>query len=289
MKDINFTGIGDELGVFPNLRLVFLDTETTGLTDPHVIELAYKVNGHRTHKFRFNPTKRIDIGASKVHGIYIEDLKNKPRFEHSVKNRLQKLLDHSILVAHNASFDVKVLRNHGVYVRRYICTKRLAQLLSKFDDIPFKSHTLDDIASYYKVTIDRPIHDAGIDVDILYEIYTNLTHRIYEIFGMPYSKIGMYMRLVHLSRIKFGKNSQYNTLLTPFDDVRDLTYKEFLSHEHLIHFGKHKGRSIYDLICNQPDYIDWCMDTFTKNNKFHEWRHFVTGLKTELKWLDNLS
>ena len=70
------------------MKEVVLDTETTGLSveDGHrIIEIAacemkdYVLTGEIFHKY-INPERDIDIGASKIHGIKIEDLKNQPKF-----------------------------------------------------------------------------------------------------------------------------------------------------------------------------------------------------------------
>ena len=70
------------------MRCIILDTETTGL-DPkqghRVIELAAvevvdrRLTGRNVH-FYINPEREIDAGASDVHGLTWDMLRDKPRF-----------------------------------------------------------------------------------------------------------------------------------------------------------------------------------------------------------------
>ena len=100
------------------MRQIILDTETTGL-DPRqghrVIEIAAlevvdrRPTGRHVH-FYLNPEREIDAGATEVHGMTWDDLKDKPRFAEKVEELLEFIAD-SPLVAHNAGFDFGFL-NH---------------------------------------------------------------------------------------------------------------------------------------------------------------------------------
>ena len=249
-------------------NILYLDVETTGLDDPQIIELAFKVNDRPTRKYRFKTTKLIDIGASKVHGIYADDLKDKPYITKTFAKRLQRLIDGSVLVAHNARFDVGCLRNHSIYVNRFLCTKSLAQVLNKFDGEQYESFTLDNVAKHYNVSIERPIHDAGIDVDILYEVYQNLVSRINKIIEP--SNI---FKLLWISRASVAKNAS-----NPFDDVKDLKYDKFINKENVLKFGKHKGKSLFQIMNTDFGYLKWCFE----NLDSQDWRYRIQFLYNEL-------
>jgi len=103
-------------------NIIFLDTETTGFKDPRMIQLAYKTDNY-TFESLYNPGREIDEGATGVHGITDEDVKDKREFNKSIDQEIvQLLIDNNILVAHNASFDIRILAIEGVEVRRYIDT-----------------------------------------------------------------------------------------------------------------------------------------------------------------------
>lgn len=95
--------------------LVVLDTETTGLSPAmghRVVEVAaVRLEGWRevnSFSALVNPGRPMDPGASRVNGIYDEDLVDAPPFS-SVAPSLHRLLDGAVIVAHNARFDANFL------------------------------------------------------------------------------------------------------------------------------------------------------------------------------------
>jgi hypothetical protein len=76
------------------MRQIIIDTETTGL-DPkqghRIIELAAlevanrRATGRSVH-FRLDPEREIDAGATEVHGMTWDDLRDKPKFARSPRN-----------------------------------------------------------------------------------------------------------------------------------------------------------------------------------------------------------
>lgn len=101
-----------------------LDIETTGLKqeDGHrIIELAIgltkSIDGvhfepmGKVMTWRCNPMRKIDAKAQMVHGISIEDLKDKPEWE-ELAPTVQKVLNKMhLMVAHNAAFDAPFVAN----------------------------------------------------------------------------------------------------------------------------------------------------------------------------------
>lgn len=100
-----------------DLTLIYLDVETTGLSPHHgdrVCEIALlKVSGGRTldaFDTLLNPEHLISPGATAVNGITNDMVRNKPLFLNVVSQVLAFFHDpDSVLVAHNAPFDLKFL------------------------------------------------------------------------------------------------------------------------------------------------------------------------------------
>ena len=99
-------------------RIVFLDTETTGLdarSGHRIIEVAgveavgRDLTGRHLH-FYVDPEREIDAGATAVHGYTWDDLRGKPKFAAIVHELLAFLAGASVVI-HNAPFDVSFL-NH---------------------------------------------------------------------------------------------------------------------------------------------------------------------------------
>ena len=97
-------------------RQVVLDTETTGLNaklGDRVVEIGcVEILGRRIGEQQFhayvNPEREIDPGASRVHGLTLEDLKDKPKFAEIAREFLD-FIRGAELVIHNAGFDVEFL------------------------------------------------------------------------------------------------------------------------------------------------------------------------------------
>jgi len=102
-----------------DLTLVYLDVETTGLSPEYgdrVCEIALlKASGGRTldaFDTLLNPEHPISPGASAVNGITDEMVRNQPLFLNVVSRVLDFFYDpESVLVAHNAPFDLKFLES----------------------------------------------------------------------------------------------------------------------------------------------------------------------------------
>ena len=102
---------------------VVFDFETTGLTPPRqIIEIgALKIkNGRVVDKFHMmvKPTREIEYGAQKAHGITMEDLKDAAGIRKALPKFL-KFIDFFPLVGHNISgYDIPILQE-AMYQLRY--------------------------------------------------------------------------------------------------------------------------------------------------------------------------
>ena len=135
-------------------RLVVVDIETTGLspTCDRIIEIgAVAVKGGRiTDEFHslIDPGRSIPWHAQKVHGITDEMLKGKPRPE-KVLPRVHNFFGQSVLVAHNAPFDLGFLQREfsrlGLELgARSHCTLQLARKM--LPRLP--NHRLETVAKH---------------------------------------------------------------------------------------------------------------------------------------------
>src|SRR5438132_8215540 len=97
-------------------RQVVLDTETTGLNaklGDRIIEigcieiLSRRVAERHFHAY-LNPERDVDLGATRVHGLTLEDLRQKPKFADVAKEFLDFIAGAEVLI-HNADFDLEFL------------------------------------------------------------------------------------------------------------------------------------------------------------------------------------
>ncbi|MBQ1535222.1 MAG: exonuclease, partial [Ruminococcus sp.] len=95
-------------------------------------------------------------------GISSETVKGAPNFAR-LWDKIEPLMNSGILVAHNASFDLGVLRrclnSYGIVWKKsaiYLCTVQAGRRL-----LPSMSHKLNVMCDYYGLTLDH--HNAASD------------------------------------------------------------------------------------------------------------------------------
>ncbi len=169
------------------MRQIFLDTETTGLSPAQghrIIEIAAveMVNRRMTNRHfhvYINPEREIDQGAQEVHGITLEFLQDKPKFDEVVDEFLDFVTD-SELIIHNAPFDMGFLNaelgkvdrpNLETSVTSIIDTLKIAK-----DMRPGQRNNLDALCRHYSIdNSKRTLHGALLDAELLAEVYMAMT------------------------------------------------------------------------------------------------------------------
>lgn len=141
---------------------IFLDTETTGTeVDDRLCQLAYKTGDGTTVNKLFNPGRKISVEAMSINHITNEMVKDKPSFKGSETWReLKELLksENNILVAHNAQFDMGMLKKEEITTQKYICTLKLARYLDKDGVIP--QFNLQYLRYYSGLNVEATPHNA---------------------------------------------------------------------------------------------------------------------------------
>lgn len=99
------------------MREIVLDTETTGLdpyADHRLVEIGcielinHMPTGRQYHQY-INPQRPMPKEAFDVHGLGDEFLKDQPVFAEVADDFIEFIGEDSVLVIHNASFDMKFL------------------------------------------------------------------------------------------------------------------------------------------------------------------------------------
>ena len=170
------------------MRQIVLDTETTGLevSQGHrIIEIGCvellnrRVTGNDWHYY-VNPEREIDSGAFEVHGLSLEFLQDKPRFEELAQDFLEYVAG-AELVIHNAAFDIGFL-NHELS-RLQPAPPPLAETCSVLDTLlfarqkhPGQKNSLDALCKRYEIdNSQRSLHGALLDARILADVYLAMT------------------------------------------------------------------------------------------------------------------
>jgi exodeoxyribonuclease X len=210
------------------MKILFLDTETTDAEpDARLVQLAYKNddNGDIVNEY-FKPPVDIALGAMAVHHITSKMVEDKPAFIGSeTEAKLKQDLEDHLVVAHNAPFDVNILKNEGIEISEYIDTLRIARhiLDSEGYGMQFLRYSLD-------LGIEGMAHDAMGDVIVLESLFEYLK-----------------TKLVDEHSLKTDEDI--------IEKMKELTRMPVLMDVFL--FGKHRGKSFKEVALEDRGYIEW--------------------------------
>jgi DNA polymerase-3 subunit epsilon len=168
-------------------RQVVLDTETTGLNaklgdrliEIGCVEILSRNVGERQFHAYLNPERDVDLGATRVHGLTLEDLRAKPKFAEVAREFLEFVTGAEVII-HNAEFDVEFLDlelGRAGLGRLADHVARVTDTLAFAREIhPGKKNTLDALCERYFVNnANRTVHGALLDARLLAECYLAMT------------------------------------------------------------------------------------------------------------------
>ncbi len=214
-------------------KIIFFDTETTGNTDKDFLcQIAYK-NDTETFTAMYKPPVRIPPEASAVHHISNKMVEDKPSFKESGdQEKIKALFENpeTILVAHNATFDLAIIKKEGIEPMRWICTLRVARALDKEEKI--ERYNLQYLRYLLDIEIEAQAHDALGDVLVLEKLFERLLKKIIEQENLTSEQA--FERMIEIS-----------------------------SHPSILHtfkFGKHNGKRIEDVVKTDRGYLEWLLE-----------------------------
>ena len=226
--------------------LVFFDIESTG-TNPYrdrIVEIAViKVmpDGSRQEVVRrINPSMPIPAGASAVHGIYDDDVKDAPTFDVVAQN-LYNYLDNCDLAGYNiVKFDVPMLQEE---FKR--CGLNLSMQNRKLIDVfnIFCRLYPRNLTAAYKFFCGGDLEDAHsalADTDATVAVL-----------------LGQLAKHPELPREMAG--------LAEFSAARDADFIDsegrlkFSGDDAVVNFGKNSGRRLKDLAVEDPGFLRWML------------------------------
>jgi DNA polymerase-3 subunit epsilon len=180
-------GTLDELGTpLAEVTFVVVDLETTGgsPTGAHITEVgAVKIRGGEVigeFQTLVNPAEPIPAFISVLTGITDQMVADSPRIG-SVLPAFLEFARHSVLVAHNAPFDISFLKaaatltDHSWPPFRVVDTAHLARQLISKDEAPNrKLGTLARLFGAATTPDHRALHDARATVDVLHGLLSRV-------------------------------------------------------------------------------------------------------------------
>lgn len=213
-------------------KLIFLDTETTGIgLQDRLCQVAYKFQGKESEAL-FKPPIPIEIDAMAVSHITNKMVADKEAFLDSAmyKNLAEIFSLEHILVAHNASFDVEMLRRENLKVERTIDTFKLAQHLDM--EAQILKYAMQYLRYYHNLEVlDAPAHNALGDIRVLEKLFDHYFEKMLE----------------------NNKNEEKVIAEMLSISARPVLIKKF-------NFGKYLGIKISDVARRDQGYLQWLLN-----------------------------
>jgi DNA polymerase III subunit epsilon len=224
--------------------LAVIDLETTGvnLGSDRIVEIAIvkiQTDGQRLIKRKLlNPEIPISQVSRDLHGITNEMVKDAPTFK-QVANEIKQFLDNCDLAGYNSNrFDIPLLAEEFLRVglefdfnhRRLVDVQKIFHMMEQ--------RTL---SAAYKFYCNKNLEGAhGAEADAV------ATWEILEAQLEKYPQLG----------------TSVETIITCIGDDSIVDFARRMIMENgveVFNFGKHKGRSVVEVLKAEPQYYDWMM------------------------------
>ncbi len=233
--------------------IAFIDLETTGvnISNDRIVEIAIvKIlpDGTRQVKRKLiNPLIPIPSGASDVHGITDDMVKDAPSFK-QVANEIKQFMDNCDMGGYNSNrFDVPMLIEEFLRagVSFSVDGRKLVDVQKVFHMM--EQRTLGAAYKFYCNKVLDGAHSAEVDATATWEVLEAQIER--------YPQIGDTVESI----VKF----------TGEEDIVDFA-RRFVKENgiEVFNFGKHKGKPVTQVLKEEPQYYDWMMKgDFAMNTK----------------------
>ena len=220
-------------------KLIFFDTETTGNEQKDfLVQIAYKIysatGGTGGDKFvgLYKPEIKIPPEASAVHHITNKMVEGKKSFlESGDQPKIKKLFEDkdSVVVAHNAPFDLVIIKKEDINPNNFICTLKLARYLDREEKIG--RYNLQYLRYLLDLNVKAQAHDAFGDVLVLEQLFERLKKKLME-------------------QEKINEGEAIERMI------------EISSHPLLIktlNFGKYKGKKVEEVLQIDRGWLEWLL------------------------------
>lgn len=226
--------------------LVIFDLETTGINinRDRIVEISLlKVFPNGTEElrtYRVNPQVPIPTEASAVHGIYDEDVADKPSFKQLAPelNSFLELCDFGGFNSNKFDFPLLVEEFYRADIE-FETNNR------KFIDVQRIFHKMEprNLSAAYKFYCDKSLenaHSAEADTIATWQV---LQAQIERYDQLPNDIKGLHEMSGQGNNVDLAGRFVYNNDNIP-----------------VFNFGKHKGRPVSDVLTREPSYYNWMMD-----------------------------
>lgn len=234
--------------------IIFFDLETTGtnVTQDRIVEISYiKIlpDGTEEKKSRrLNPEMHIPEASTAVHHITDEDVKDEPTFRQIAKSLLAIFEGCDIAGYNSNKFDIPVLMEEfgRCGINFDVAGRRLIDVQNIFHKM--EQRTLVAAYKFYCGANLEDAHSAMADTQATYEVLLGQLDKYPEL----QNDVAFLAKFSNLNRnIDLASRIIYNDKDEP-----------------VFNFGKHKGKTVKEVLRKEPSFFDWMMQgDFPKNTK----------------------
>ncbi|HEV7424313.1 MAG TPA: exonuclease domain-containing protein, partial [Candidatus Paceibacterota bacterium] len=146
----------------------------------------------------------------------------------------------SVVVAHNAPFDLMIIKKEDIEPKRFICTLRVARHLDKEEKI--EQYKLQYLRYYLDLEIDAIAHDAMGDVLVLEKLFERLKNKMMQAENLNEDEV--IEKMIEIS----SHPSIFNKL----------------------GFGKYKGKRIEEVLQIDRGWLEWLLREKEKSEQIEE-------------------
>jgi DNA polymerase III epsilon subunit-like protein len=168
---------------------------------------------------------------------------NKPTFADSGDApKIKKLFEDEnvVVVAHNAPFDLMIIKKESIIPKNFICTLRLARHLDPEEKI--EKYNLQYLRYFLDLDVEAQAHDAMGDVLVLEKLFDRLKKKIIEQGNLNDDEA--IMKMIDIS--------SHPSLFKSFK------------------FGKHNGKQIDDVARIDRGYLEWLLTQKLESDEIDE-------------------
>lgn len=217
------------------MKIIFFDTETTGNTQTdYLCQLAMKERGKEEALVNalYKPPVPIPIECTMIHHVSNKMVADRPSFQEAPEYKKLKAVfedPETICVAHNAAFDIQILKNDGIEIKNVICTFKVMRILDSEGKYPM--HKLQYLRYALDMELEVPAHDAFSDVLVLEKLFE---HEVVKAAALwKTDEAGVIKKMMEISN-------------------EPVVFQKF-------DFGKYKGKTLAEVAALDPGYLEWLL------------------------------
>lgn len=241
-------------------RVLAFDLETTGIStnNDRIVQVALigaDSDGNPIHHdILVNPQRPIPDGASRVHGIYDQDVRGKPIFK-DCANELAELMEGSVIVGHNArKFDMPLLQNE--FYRCGISPPKPLVVLDTLEavrrlKIP-RPHNLGAQCARHGIDLSNA-HNAAADAAACLLLLWKVMRDHPSSFRRSLQEIEEWL----ISGEVRKDESDLGRALTDLESLDKNGRIRIDEGAFIVAFGRHRGKDLQTIEREDPRYVDW--------------------------------